>query len=246
MRSLLTTARFDFYWGQGIADDVPALTYYLLLSLAPLALGLAALQALLLQNARGDRGRRRLNRFLPDAVHGDIMRLVLGTRDNSPMLLAIALVARCCGRARARSASSSAASRGCSELPAPRRVVIGRIRNIMLGAGVALMVDRRVRRGAPVIGDAADALNLRAVAAGLACSLVLNTSARSSCSPFVYHWAPRARPRLRVVRSSARCPPGIAIQAVPALVGLYFGRLRRVRRGAAVPAPRHRSCWAST
>jgi len=41
---------FDFYWGQGIADDVPALTYYLLLSLAPLALGLAAIQALLLKN----------------------------------------------------------------------------------------------------------------------------------------------------------------------------------------------------
>ena len=41
---------FDFYWGRGIADDVPALTYYLLLSLAPLALGLAAVQALLLKN----------------------------------------------------------------------------------------------------------------------------------------------------------------------------------------------------
>ena len=50
---------FDFYWGQGIADDVPALTYYLLLSLAPLALGLAAVQALLLEErAVGDRGRR--------------------------------------------------------------------------------------------------------------------------------------------------------------------------------------------
>ena len=41
---------FDFWWGQGIADDVPALTYYLLLSLAPFALGLAALEALLLKD----------------------------------------------------------------------------------------------------------------------------------------------------------------------------------------------------
>jgi uncharacterized BrkB/YihY/UPF0761 family membrane protein len=42
-----TVARraFDFYWGTGIADDVPALTYYLVLSLAPVALGLAALEA---------------------------------------------------------------------------------------------------------------------------------------------------------------------------------------------------------
>jgi len=36
----------QFYWGQGIADDVPALTYYLVLSLAPFALGVAALHAI--------------------------------------------------------------------------------------------------------------------------------------------------------------------------------------------------------
>jgi uncharacterized BrkB/YihY/UPF0761 family membrane protein len=41
---------FAFYWGQGIADDVPSLTYYLVLSLAPVALGLAALEALLLED----------------------------------------------------------------------------------------------------------------------------------------------------------------------------------------------------
>ena len=82
---------FDFYWGQGIADDVPALTYYLLLSLAPLALGLAAIQALLLKNVLSAiEVADQLNRFLPNAVHGDITRLVLGTRSNSPQLLAAA------------------------------------------------------------------------------------------------------------------------------------------------------------
>ncbi len=30
---------FHFWWGQGIADDVPALAYYLVLSLAPFVLG---------------------------------------------------------------------------------------------------------------------------------------------------------------------------------------------------------------
>ena len=85
------TARriFEFWWGQGIADDVPALTYYLLLSLAPFALGLAAVQALLLKNlVSAIEVADQINRFLPDAIHSDITRLVLGTRDNSPQLLA--------------------------------------------------------------------------------------------------------------------------------------------------------------
>src|SRR3954469_11685461 len=85
---------FDFYWGTGIADDVPALTYYLLLSLAPFAPGLAAMQALLLDNVLSAiEVADQLNRFLPDAVHADITRLVLGTRSNSPQLLALAVVA---------------------------------------------------------------------------------------------------------------------------------------------------------
>src|SRR5919206_2648948 len=83
---------FDFYWGTGIADDVPALTYYLLLSLAPFALGLAALQALLLKNVLSAiEVADQINRFLPDAVHSDITQLVLGTRSNSPLLLAVAV-----------------------------------------------------------------------------------------------------------------------------------------------------------
>src|SRR5439155_1673428 len=77
---------------EGIADDVPALTYYLVLSLAPVALGLAALEALLLSNTQAAINvADGLNRFLPDAAHADIRHLVLGTRDNSPVLLAIAL-----------------------------------------------------------------------------------------------------------------------------------------------------------
>ena len=85
MRTIARRA-FDFYWGTGIADDVPALTYYLVLSLAPVALGLAALEALLLSNTQAAINvADGLNRFLPDAAHADILHLVLGTRDNSPV-----------------------------------------------------------------------------------------------------------------------------------------------------------------
>jgi YihY family inner membrane protein len=218
VRPLLKRA-FDFYWGEGIADDVPALTYFLLLSLAPVALGLAALEALLLQNADAAiRVADGLNRFLPEAVHGDIVRLVTGTRDNSPILLAIALVAMLWTSSGAIGVIERCESR---MLDCKRHdVVTGRIRNILLGAAIAIMVIAATG-AAPVIGDVADALNLRAALPAWL-FLVLNTIGSIVLFAFVYHWAPRSRPRFRACILGA-VPAGIAIQVVPAFVGLYFG-----------------------
>jgi len=210
---------FDFYWGQGIADDVPALTYYLLLSLAPLALGLAAIQALLLKNVLSAiEVADQLNRFLPDAVHGDITRLVLGTRSNSPQLLAAAVAAMLWTTSGAIGVIERCESR---LLGAPRHAIIfGRIRNVMLGAGVALMIAV-ASAGAPVIGDAADALNLRGSLPG-GLLLVVNTIGSIIVFAAIYRWAPRATLRWRSAIIGAM-PAGVAIQAIPALVGLYVG-----------------------
>src|SRR5918911_2234228 len=122
---------FNFYWGEGIADDVPALTYYLVLSLGPFALGLAALQALLLNNViSAIQVADQINRFLPDAVHGDITRLVLGTRDNSPLLLALAVATMLWTTSGAIGVVERCESR---MLDAPRHgIVAGRIRNMIL------------------------------------------------------------------------------------------------------------------
>jgi uncharacterized BrkB/YihY/UPF0761 family membrane protein len=218
VRSLLKRA-FDFYWGEGIADDVPALTYFLLLSLAPVALGLAALEALLLRNADSAvRVADGLNRFLPEAVHGDILRLVTGTRDNSPLLLAIALAAMLWTSSGAIGVIERCESR---MLDCKRHdVITGRIRNILLGAGIAIMVIGATS-AAPVIGDVADALKLRATLPGWL-FLGFNTLASVVLFAFVYHWAPRSRPRWRASLLGA-VPAGVAIQGVPAIVGLYFG-----------------------
>jgi membrane protein len=210
---------FDFYWGQGIADDVPALTYYLLLSLAPLALGLAAVQALLLKNLLSAiEVADQLNRFLPDAVHGDITRLVLGTRSNSPLLLALAVVTMLWTMSGAIGVVERCESR---MLRAPRHSIItGRIRNLLLGAGVALTFVV-ASAGSPVIGDAADALDLRgALPGGLL--LVVNTVGSILVFACIYRWAPRCTLRWRSAIVGA-VPAGIAIQAIPALVGLYVG-----------------------
>jgi membrane protein len=210
---------FDFYWGQGIADDVPALTYYLLLSLAPLALGLAAVQALLLKNLLSAiEVADQINRFLPDAVHSDIRNLVLGTRSNSPQLLAVAVVTMLWTMSGAIGVVERCESR---ILDAPRHsIVSGRIRNMLLGAGVAVMLVV-ASAGAPVIGDAADALNMRGALPG---ALLIAVQAVGSVLVFagIYRWAPRATLRWRSAIIGA-IPAGIAIQAIPALVGLYVG-----------------------
>lgn len=218
MRSLGRRA-FRFYWGHGIADDVPALTYYLLLSLAPVALGLAALEALLLSDTSAAlRVADELNRFLPEGVHGDIRRLVLGTRNDSPQILAIALAAMLW----TGSGAIGVIERCESRLLACARhdIVIGRIRNMVLGAAIAAMVVA-ASIAAPVIGNAADALRVREALPGW---LLAGLTTLGSIVLFavVYHWAPRERPNWRAAILGA-VPAGIAIQATPAIIGLYVG-----------------------
>jgi membrane protein len=210
---------FDFYWGTGLADDVPALTYYLLLSLAPFALGLAAMQALLLDNVLSAiEVSDQINRFLPDAVHGDIQRLVLGTRSNSPLLLGLAVVTMLWTTSGAIGVVERCELR---MLNAPRHgIVSGRLRNMLLGAGVAVMVAA-ASAGAPVIGDVADTLDFRGALPG-GVLLALNTLGSMLVFAGIYRWAPRAHLRWRSAIVGA-IPAGIAIQAVPALVGLYVG-----------------------
>src|ERR671923_78607 len=131
------TARrmFQFWWGQGIADDVPALTYYLLLSLAPFALGLAAVQALLLKNLLSAiEVADQINRFLPDAVHADITQLVLGTRDNSPQLLALAVATMLWTMSGAIGVIERCESRLLNARRHP--IVGGRPRNVLPGVGL--------------------------------------------------------------------------------------------------------------
>jgi uncharacterized BrkB/YihY/UPF0761 family membrane protein len=183
------------------------------------ALGLAALEALLLSDTQSALSvADGLNRFLPDAVHSDIRHLVLGTRDNSPLLLAVAMVSMLWTTSGAIGVIERCESRllECDR----HHVIVGRLRNMALGAGIALMVIA-ASATAPVIGDAADALDVRSTLPGWLL-VVLNTVGSIVVFALLYHWAPRARPNWRACLLGA-VPAGIAIQAVPSVVGLYFG-----------------------
>jgi uncharacterized BrkB/YihY/UPF0761 family membrane protein len=206
---------FDFYWGQGIADDVPALTYYLLLSLAPFALGVAALEALLLEDfLSAIEVASQLNRFLPDAVHADVEKLVTGTRDNSPWLLAFAVAAMLWTSSGAIGVIERCESRmlDCRR----HNVFTGRIRNLGLGVLVATAFVFAAA-GAPVIGDVLQRISL----GGSVTSLVLNMIGAIVVFAVIYRHAPRSRLGWGASFVGA-LPAGIALQAVPWLIGLYF------------------------
>src|ERR1700722_5826811 len=79
----------SLYWESGVGDDVPALAWFLLSSLVPLALGVTALATLLL----GDYGQaqalaERASRVFPKDLHDQFVQLILRTRRDSPWLIA--------------------------------------------------------------------------------------------------------------------------------------------------------------
>lgn len=210
---------YGFYWGEGIADDVPALTYYLVLSLAPFALGLAALEALLLKDLLSAlQVADQLNRFLPAAVHSDVRRLVLGTRDDSPLLLAVALVAMLWTTSGGIGVIERCLAR---ILSCPRHnIVIGRLRNVVLGGLVAVAVIL-ASLSISVVSDISYELR---PGGGLPGPMVLLFNTLGSILVFaaIYRYAPLQRVSWRSAIKGG-VPAGVAIQAVPAVVGLYVG-----------------------
>lgn len=210
---------YDFYWGEGIADDVPALTYYLVLSLAPFALGLAALEALLLKDVLSAlQVADQLNRFLPDAVHGQIRQLVLGTRNHSPALLALALAAMLWTTSGGIGVIERCLSR---MLSCPRHhLVVGRLRNLVLGGLVAVAVTLS-SLSITVVSHISYELR---PGTGLPGPLILLVNTLGSVLVFaaIYRYAPLSRIRWRSALRGG-LPAGVAIQLVPAIVGLYVG-----------------------
>jgi membrane protein len=211
------TKVFDFFWGEGIADDVPALTYYLVLSLAPFALGVAALEALLIDNfVSAVQVADQINRFLPETVHGDIERLVTGTRDDSPRIIAIGLIAMLWTSSGGIGVIERCLSR---ILDCPRHdVVTGRVRNLGLGAAVAVAVIL-ASLSTSAITDFSGALQLSDRIPGNVLVLV-NTLGSIVLFATIYRYAPKIRLAWRSALLGA-LPAGIAIQLIPAVVGVY-------------------------
>src|SRR5215212_7601479 len=207
---------FGFYWGQGIADDVPALAYYLMLSLAPFALGVAAVALRLDDALTALSVAAQINRYLPEEIHGDVERLVIGTRDSTPELLVVAIVAMLWTTSGAIGVIERCLSR---ILDLPRHhIITGRLRNMGLGAVVAAGVILATI-ATSVVNDVSDDLALRGlVPPGLLIVLVALGSILVFAT--IYRYAPTERLRWRACLLGA-LPAGIGLQIVPSVVGLY-------------------------
>ena len=207
---------FRFYWGEGIADDVPALAYYLVLSLAPFALGVAAVTLRVDDALTALSVAAQINRYLPEEIHGDVDRLVLGTRDSSPELLVVAVVAMLW----TTSGAIGVIERCLSRMLDLRRhdIVTGRLRNMGLGAMVAAAVVLATV-ATSALNDLSGALSLRGtVPPGVL--LVLATVGSVLVFATIYRYAPRRPLRWRACLLGA-LPAGIGLQVVPTVVSVY-------------------------
>jgi membrane protein len=209
---------YGFYWGQGIADDVPALAYFLVLSLAPFALGVAAVALRLDDQLTALSVASEINRYLPDEIHGDVQRLIVRTRESTPQLLIVAIVAMLWTTSGAIGVIERCLSR---ILDLPRHhVVTGRLRNMGLGAMVAAAVILAAV-AASAVNDISDSLPLRgALPPGVL--VVLLSAGSVLVFATIYRYAPRTRLRWRACLLGA-LPAGVGLQIVPSVVGLYVG-----------------------
>ena len=81
------------YWDSGVANDVPALAWFLLSSLVPLALGITALAAVALGDyAQAQALSVRISKVLPKDVRDQLVLLILRTKEQSPLLIAASII----------------------------------------------------------------------------------------------------------------------------------------------------------
>jgi len=127
------------YWDSGVANDVPALAWFLISSLVPLALGLTALAAVALGDyARAQELSTRISQVLPKDAHDQIVNLILRTKEQSPLLIAgsigamvwvssgvVGVLERCLHRLLARPSFG---------------VVTGKLRNLAVAGAVAVLI----------------------------------------------------------------------------------------------------------
>jgi uncharacterized BrkB/YihY/UPF0761 family membrane protein len=128
-----------FYWGSGLSNDVPALAWFLLASLVPLALGITALATVVLGDyAKAQMVAEKLAQGLPRNVHEEIVQLILRTHRDSPLLIAGSIV----GMLWTSSGAVGVLERGLSRSVGQpgKGAVVGKLRNIGVAAGVTLLV----------------------------------------------------------------------------------------------------------
>jgi len=127
------------FFDSGISSDVPALSWFLLSSLAPLALGLTALAAVLLGDwAEAQALAARAAGVLPADAHDQVVQLVLRTHADSPLLIAGAML----GMIWTSSGAVGVIDRCIARLVGVDRghFVVGKLRTLGVAAAVTVVI----------------------------------------------------------------------------------------------------------
>lgn len=218
MRGVIGRAakRIDrFYWGSGLSDDAPALAWYLVGSCVPLALGIAAIAAIVLgDGAQAEAAADRIAKVLPAGARDEVLQLVLRTRRDSPLVLAIAVASMVWASAGATGVIERVESR---LLDAPRGGAIAlKLRHLALGAVMVFLItlmaiaatqSTGLRRH--LLGD----LPRWTLAIG---SVVLIAAV---CA-LLYRFATRRRLAWRAALLGG-LPAGVVVELAPLLAGYY-------------------------
>jgi uncharacterized BrkB/YihY/UPF0761 family membrane protein len=129
----------SLYWESGLANEVPALAWFLLASLVPLALGITALAAILLGDyARAQALAERISQILPPNAHDQVVQLILRTQRSSPLLI----IGSIAGMLWTSSGAVGVLDRGLSQLLGRpgKGIVRGKLHNIAVAGAVAVLV----------------------------------------------------------------------------------------------------------
>ena len=127
------------FFDSGISADVPALAWFLLSSLAPLALGLTALAAVVLGDwAEAQALAAEAAGVLPADAHDQVVQLVLRTHQDSPLLIAGAIV----GMVWTSSGAVGVIDRCIARMLDVDRghFVLGKLRTLGVAAAVAVLI----------------------------------------------------------------------------------------------------------
>jgi uncharacterized BrkB/YihY/UPF0761 family membrane protein len=197
---------------------VPALSWYLIEALVPLALGLTALASLLLGDyARAQALAERVAKVLPAGVSDEVVQLILRTRRDSPLLIAFSI----CLMVWTGSGAVGVLERMMSRLLQRQRFgqFVGKGRHLLLAAGVAVIVVLIVLAASRAT-NLQSRLGLSDPLSRWAFALASMLATGGVCAS-LYHLCPRDGVPWRAAAAGA-APAAIALWLTPTATAYYL------------------------
>jgi len=197
---------------------VPALSWFLISALVPLALGMTALASVVLGDyARAQALSERAAKVLPAGVSDEVVQLILRTRRDSPLLIAFSI----CLMVWTGAGAVGVVERTMSRLLTRERFgqFSGKARHLLLAAGMAVVVVLIVL-AASTATNLQSRLGLGGPAARWA-FVGLSILATAGVCAALYHLAPRSGVPWRAAVAGA-APTAVLLWLTPTATAYYL------------------------